>query len=387
MESLQKYKQEILAALFIVAGAACFVWLFELLMPVVLGLLLAFAVAPVVSLIQKVVKKRAIANTIFLAGAVGIIIFSLAFLTQFLNRDFNRLNQSFHMLISSHEAELDAAGEQVKAWAGEFFDVENLEAELMAQADSLYAADGTTGEDLDTESIKASLEQLFASFGSDEEEQEKDRGISGFIIFFMSLFYFVLILYEFEYFDGLRKKYFRGSVESKFQVLLNDFNQSFVRYFKLRTRIVLILTVVYLVAFIVLDMPGTVLFTLLILVLSYIPYFQYLALIPIALGCLVLSIENDHGFLLYFGIVLGVFVIASLLEELILTPYIMEANIGMNPVIMVVAISVWSYILGTPGLLLGVPLTSLIMIYIKRFFLKPFLETTGQAPIKEIEES
>ncbi|MFT6183939.1 MAG: putative PurR-regulated permease PerM [Flavobacteriales bacterium] len=94
---------------------------------------------------------------------------------------------------------------------------------------------------------------------------------------------------------------------------------------------------------------------------------QYLALIPLLLGCLVLSIENPHSFLFYFGIVLGVFVLASIVEELLLTPLIMEKHIGMNPVIMVLALAVWGYVLGTPGLLIGIPLTSLFIIYVKRY--------------------
>ena len=120
------------------------------------------------------------------------------------------------------------------------------------------------------------------------------------------------------------------------------------------------------------DMPGMILITILITLLSYIPYLQYLALIPLALSCLVLSTESSQSFLLYFGIVIGVFILASLLEELVLTPRIMEKNIGMNPVIMIFSLSVWSYIFGLPGLLIGIPMTSLIIIYVKRYFLAAY---------------
>jgi predicted PurR-regulated permease PerM len=147
-----------------------------------------------------------------------------------------------------------------------------------------------------------------------------------------------------------------------------------MKYIKLRTRIVLVLAVLYIVAFLILDMPGMILITLLIVLLSYIPYLQYLALIPLAVGCLVLSVENEQSFLLLFGIVVGVFVSASLIEELVLTPWIMEKNIGMNPVIMVLALSVWGYLLGIPGTLIGIPMTSLLIIYIKRHIIPSYKE-------------
>ncbi len=145
-----------------------------------------------------------------------------------------------------------------------------------------------------------------------------------------------------------------------------------MKYLKLRTKIVLLSSIVYIAAFIILDIPGMILITFFIIILSYIPYLQYLALIPLAIGCIVLSIENSQSFLLFFGIVSGVFVFVSVLEEIILNPQIMEKNIGMNPVIMVLSLSVWGHLLGLPGLLIGIPLTSLFIIYIKRYILPSY---------------
>ena len=147
-----------------------------------------------------------------------------------------------------------------------------------------------------------------------------------------------------------------------------------MKYLKLRTKIILLLSLIYITTFIILDMPGMILITILIILLSYIPYLQYLALIPLSISCLVLSVEKDQSFLLFFGIVAGVFILASIIEELILNPRIMEKNIGMNPVIMVLALSIWSYLLGLPGTLIGIPMTSLLIIYFKRFLLKSYQE-------------
>ena len=122
------------------------------------------------------------------------------------------------------------------------------------------------------------------------------------------------------------------------------------------------------------DLPGFILITIFILILSYIPYIQYIMLVPVAIACLPLSIEGNHGYLFYYGIATGTFVIASLIEELVLIPLIMEKNMGMNPAIMVLALSVWGYALGIPGLLLAIPLTSLILIYVKRYFLESYMK-------------
>ena len=67
-------------------------------------------------------------------------------------------------------------------------------------------------------------------------------------------------------------------------------------------------------------------------------------------------------------IVLGIFILASIIEELILTPRIMEKNVGINPVIITLSVSVWSYLLGIPGLLLAVPMTGLMIVSFKKYF-------------------
>ncbi len=53
-------------------------------------------------------------------------------------------------------------------------------------------------------------------------------------------------------------------------------------------------------------------------------YLQYATLIPISVGCLMLSIENNQSFLLIFGIVVGVFILDSIIEEAILNPWIIK---------------------------------------------------------------
>jgi predicted PurR-regulated permease PerM len=228
---------------------------------------------------------------------------------------------------------------------------------------------------LDTESIKSGFEKLTSVFHRQKKEAETIQPSFSFtFIFFSTIGYFILILFHLDYFIKIREKYFGGKIKSIFHTIIDDFNKSFVKYFKLRTKIVLLLSPIYLVSFIILDMPGTILITLLIVLLSYISYLQYIALIPLSVGCLILSVENPHGFLFYFCIVLGIFILASIIEELILTPRIMEKNIGINPVIITLAISVWSYLLGIPGLLLAIPMTGLIIILFKQYFLHPYQE-------------
>jgi predicted PurR-regulated permease PerM len=371
---LQKYKDQIILITGLIFFCLAFYYLNEVLLPFVLGLLLAFSVFPTISKLQRVIKSRNVANTVFLAIVGGIFITILVFFTQYINRDFKRLNNSFETLAAKNHDKLDKTAQQVKQYLGKVYDFDTLEKNLVSSSDSLKNSlkdiDSST---LDTESIKAAFENVVAAFQTnDKSESEEKSGLGLILTIVYALFYFLLILYQYEYFYALHVKFFGGKIKSKANIILDDFNQSFVKYFKLRSKIVLILSLVYLSAFIIMDMPGVLILTIIIAILSYIPYLQYFALIPLSVSCIVLSVENDQSFLLLFGVVLGVFILASILEEAILTPWIMEKNIGMNPVIMILALSAWSYLFGLKGLLIGIPMTSLIIIYTKRYFLPAY---------------
>lgn len=371
---LQKYKDQIILITGLIFFCLAFYYLNEVLLPFVLGLLLAFSVFPTISKLQRVIKSRNVANTVFLAIVGGIFITILVFFTQYINRDFKRLNNSFETLAAKNHDKLDKTAQQVKQYLGKVYDFDTLEKNLASSSDSLKNSlkdiDSST---LDTESIKAAFENVVAAFQTnDKSESEEKSGLGLILTIVYALFYFLLILYQYEYFYALHVKFFGGKIKSKANIILDDFNQSFVKYFKLRSKIVLILSLVYLSAFIIMDMPGVLILTIIIAILSYIPYLQYFALIPLSVSCIVLSVENDQSFLLLFGVVLGVFILASILEEAILTPWIMEKNIGMNPVIMILALSAWSYLFGLKGLLIGIPMTSLIIIYTKRYFLPAY---------------
>ncbi|MFK7921044.1 MAG: AI-2E family transporter [Bacteroidia bacterium] len=374
MEILQKYKHEIILAICIIGFTLAFLKLYAILLPFILGLIFAFASMPLIIRIQRVVKKRALATTLFIFLLTVSLLLAFVFSIQFINRDFQRINQSFSLLASNNQAEIDNTARKVKEYIGGLYDFDQLESTLRNQADSLSQSVNTfDSSQLDTEAIQEAYAKVISVFqNGEDEEKEKDSGFGFLYMLFSSILYFVLILYQFDYFKSIRQKYGSSKMNTTISNIFEDFNQSFIRYFKLRTKIVLLLSTLYFVTFLILDIPGMIMMMGLIIILSYITYLQYLALIPLALSCLVLSIEHDHSFLFYYGIVGGVFILASIIEELVLTPRIMEKNIGMNPVIMVLALSVWSYLLGFVGLLLGIPLTSLLIIYVKRYFIPSY---------------
>jgi len=369
----QKYISDVLFWLMIVVLVVATYYLQEILLPFLMALFLAFTSKNAIYKIQKWIKNRNLAVTAYLLSIFVVIAVILIFFSAYINHDAKRLTGAFKTFASNNEQEIDAASQKVADFIASYYNPEEIQSFVEHKKDSIQDVIDKGEFDfsqLDTDAIKESLASIFSFFQSSDEtiEEEVEKPSASFIvIFFSTLFYFIYILYYLDYFTGRWDRYVTSKSHGIFKVMADDLNHSFVKYFKLRSRIVLILTIAYLIGFSVLGVPGAIIFALLAGVLAYIPYLQYFTIIPLSLSCLVLTMETQNSFFIYFGIVVGIFVLMSIVEEMWLTPNIMESNIGMNPVVMILAVSVWTYVFGLFGVLIAIPLTSLIITYIKRF--------------------
>ena len=373
---MKNYRNEIIIGVLMIGFSIAFYYLYGILLPFILGMLLAFSAQPIITRIQKIVKSKGLATSIFLAVNTVLIILFFVFFTNYINRDFKRLNQSFVFLTTKNQKNLNQTTQKVKEYINNLYDIDQVEVLLKHKSDSIFnKIKNIDYSELDTESIKTGFEKATAIFRSKKINTEQLKPKFSFLFILCSTIgYFILILYQLDYFTRIRKKYFGGKIKSIFHTIIDDFNQSFVKYFKLKTKIILLLSLIYISTFIILDMPGTILVSLLIILLSYISYLQYLALIPLSISCMVLSVENSQSFLFYFSIVIAVFIMASVIEEWLLKPRIMKDNTGINPVIIALALSIWTYLLGMPGGLIAIPMTGLMIIIFKQYFLKPYQE-------------
>jgi predicted PurR-regulated permease PerM len=68
-----------------------------------------------------------------------------------------------------------------------------------------------------------------------------------------------------------------------------------------------------------------------------------------------------------WGEMMAVYVIVQCIQDLILTPHIMGKSMGLNPAIILLSISIWGYLLGFIGLIVALPLTTLLLSYYNQY--------------------
>jgi predicted PurR-regulated permease PerM len=105
-------------------------------------------------------------------------------------------------------------------------------------------------------------------------------------------------------------------------------------------------------------------------IMDLVPYLHSLALIPTVFLALLKAADTGQNFWIILASALAVFLIVQVIIDMVVTPKIMGKAMGLNPAILLLSLSVWGALLGFIGLIIALPLTTLIMAYYQRYVTK-----------------
>lgn len=145
--------------------------------------------------------------------------------------------------------------------------------------------------------------------------------------------------------------------------IISDIKRTMNRYFRGQALIAAIVGILFAVGFLIIDLPMAVMFGLFIGVLNLVPYLQLISLPIAALLCLVWCAGTGGNFWVIFWECMAVYLVVQSIQDLFLTPKIMGNAMGLNPAIILLALSVWGSLLGFMGLIIALPLTTLLLSY------------------------
>lgn len=147
----------------------------------------------------------------------------------------------------------------------------------------------------------------------------------------------------------------------------DDIKINMNHYFRGQAIIALFAAVFYCIGFSIVGIPLSIVLGIIVGILYMIPYFQYITLIPVAVVCLIYSMGGEADFWSVFGQCLLVYVISQSICDYILTPKIMGKALGLNPAIILFSLSVWGTLLGLIGMIIALPLTTLLLAYYQQY--------------------
>lgn len=196
---------------------------------------------------------------------------------------------------------------------------------------------------------------------------------------FITLLYTFFILLDYETLASGFIKIFPQKSRPFWRELIDDVERELNSYIRGQSLVALCIAVLFCIGFTVIGFPMAIGMGIMIGVMSLIPYVHSLALIPITFLSLLKAADTGQNFWIILASALAVFIIIQIITDMILTPKIMGKAMGLNPAILLLSLSVWGALLGFIGLIIALPLTTLLIAYYQRYI-------TKEAKTREKEE-
>ena len=189
-----------------------------------------------------------------------------------------------------------------------------------------------------------------------------------------ALLYLVLLLADYDHYATIWLKYVPRSQRAFLEKLSNDVAHNMRGYFRGQMLVAISNGVMFSIGFWLIGLPMPVGMGIFVGVLSFIPYIQVLGILPAALLALLQMADTGHSFWGMMALVIVVYIVVQVLQDTIFTPRIMGRIMGLSPAVVLLSLSVWGYIAGIIGLMVALPLTTLILAYYQRYILEEAVE-------------
>ena len=183
----------------------------------------------------------------------------------------------------------------------------------------------------------------------------------------ITLLYMFFILMDYEYLTSNWIKIFPKKSRPFWRELMSDVERALNNYIRGQGLVALTMGILFCIGFTIIDFPMAIGLGILIGIMDLVPYLHTFALIPTALLALLKAADTGQNFWVILISAVAVFIIVQIIIDMVVTPKIMGHAMGLNPAILLLSLSVWGALLGFIGLIVALPLTTLLIAYYQRY--------------------
>lgn len=212
-----------------------------------------------------------------------------------------------------------------------------------------------------TDAVKSAVPKVFNIVG------QTASVVISVVASLIVLLYMFFILLDYEYLAANWIRIFPKKNRPFWQELMGDVARELNNYIRGQGLVALCMGIMFCIGFTIMDFPMAIGLGILIGILDLVPYLHTLALVPTAFLAMLKSADTGQNFWVVFGLAVGLFIVVQIICDMVVTPKIMGKVMGLNPAILLLSLSVWGTIFGFIGLIIALPLTTLIIAYWKRY--------------------
>ena len=320
----------------------------NVLTPFFIALFIAYLINPLISFIETKfkIKKRGLSVGIGISTTTLFISFIILASMPIVNKEFQRAT----VLVKEYAEFIPPIPTELSSQINDFME-------------SDYAKDfinsSTINETINK--ITPLLKSLFS------ESIDLLMGVFGI---FIILIYLVFILLGYPKLSKSWSNWIPHKYKDIAQYIASDLDDGMRSYFRGQATIAFIVGVLFCIGFKIIGLPLAIFLGLIIGCLNLVPYMQILGFIPAFLLSVLHSLETGQNIWISLGTTALVFLIVQLIQETVLIPKIMNKVTGLHPAIILLSLSMWGSLLGLTGLIIALPMSTLLISYYKRYITK-----------------
>lgn len=171
--------------------------------------------------------------------------------------------------------------------------------------------------------------------------------------------------------------------------LVYDIQSGMNKYFRGQALVALCVGILFSIGFLIIDFPMAIALGLFIGALNMVPYLQIIGFFPTLILAILKAADTGDNFWVVIAGALAVFTIVQIIQDTLLVPKIMGKITGLNPAIILLSLSIWGSLMGMLGMIIALPLTTLMLSYYQRFIINKELikyESTENTDNQKKEE-
>lgn len=345
-------------------------YLSSVLLPFFIAWFFAYLLYPVVRFIENKlhVKVRALSIIIAMLLAIGVI------------------GGVIWLIIPPMIDQLDKLGEVLTRWLHQTTHTNNLTAVIKEwlQDNQVQIERFLKSKDF-SDAVKTTMPKVFSVVG------QTANILISIVASMITLLYMFFILLDYETLTANWIRIFPKKSRPFWQELMKDVERELNNYIRGQGMVALCMGIMFCIGFTIIGFPMAIGLGILIGIMDLVPYLHTFALIPTAFLAMLKAADTGQNFWIVFGLAFLVFCVVQILTDMVVTPKIMGKAMGLNPAILLLSLSVWGALLGFLGLIVALPLTTLLIAYWQRYVTreKPQYGTSHSAEeiVSELKEN
>lgn len=324
-------------------------YLSEVLLPFFIAWFFAYLLYPVVKFIENKlhVKVRAISILLAMGAAIAIV------------------GGVIWLIIPPMIDQFDKLGEVLTRWVHQTTHTNNL---TMLIKEWLQDNQTTIERFLKSkdfsDALKTTMPKVFSVVS------QTATVLMSIVASMITLLYMFFILLDYETLTANWVRIFPKKNRPFWSALMKDVERELNNYIRGQGLVALCMGIMFCIGFTIIGFPMAIGLGILIGIMDLVPYLHTFALIPTAFLAMLKAADTGQNFWLVFGLAVLVFCVVQVITDMVVTPKIMGKAMGLNPAILLLSLSVWGALLGFLGLIVALPLTTLIIAYWQRYVTK-----------------